>query len=303
MAADGSAAGAVAVARRERTDPPARGVLKPSRLIAWPRAIGIILWTLWLTLVNLRTALSKRGMPASVTMKWHRTVLKLAGIELTVTGTPVRDRPVLVAANHSSYLDIVALGALLPCSFVSKAEVKDWPGFGWLAVQQRTVFIERNPRQAARHLEEMKEHLRTGDCLVVFPEGTSSDGTRVLPFKSTLFQAASIELPESGQIAVQPVSIAYTRLDGMPMGRAFRPFFTWFGDMDLAPHLIAWLGLGTLGIDVVFHHPLTLDETDGRKDLARRCQDAVARGLEGALTGRPGAEDPRADAAAEGRLA
>lgn len=276
-----------AAERRPGWFPALEGTLKPSRLLGGIRALGITCWTIWMAALNIRSAFGTKGMTPETTMKWHRNVLRLAGIDVTVTGTPVRDRPVMIVANHASYLDIITLGALLPCSFVSKSEVRHWPIFGWMAVQQRTIFIERDPRKAAHHLGEMKERLAQGGCLVLFPEGTSTDGSRVLPFKSTLFQAASIEFPETGEIEVQPVSIAYSRLDGMPMGRALRPYFTWFGDMDLAPHLIDWLGLGTLGIDVVFHEPVHLSDSGGRKGLAARTQAACAQGVESALRGRP----------------
>ncbi|MEQ8442204.1 MAG: lysophospholipid acyltransferase family protein [Alphaproteobacteria bacterium] len=260
--------------------------LAPSRLLAFRRAALMLLWTLFMMLVNLRSCLGGHGLPGVETMRWHRVVLKITGIEVQVHGTPIRDRPVMFLPNHVSYLDIPVLGSLLPCSFVSKAEVRDWPAFGWLAVQQRTIFIKRDPRQAANQLQEMRERLEEGGCLVLFPEGTSSDGSRVLPFKSSLLQASTIEFPETGQIEVQPVSIAYTRLDGVPMGRALRPFFAWYGDMELAPHLIDLLGMGSLGVEVVFHDPIRLADTGDRKGLARLAWEKTSDGLADALRGR-----------------
>jgi 1-acyl-sn-glycerol-3-phosphate acyltransferase len=270
-----------------REDLALRGALKPSRLLGWARALGIVGWTLWVTALNLRTALSGKGMPPSVTMKWHRGVRALSGTEVVVTGKPILDRPVLMLSNHVSYLDIVVLASILPCSFVAKAEVASWPGFGWLAKQQRTIFVERDPRRAKGQLEEMKARLQDGACLVLFPEGTSSDGSRVLPFKSSLLQAAEIELAGAGTVEVQTVSIAYTRLDGMPMGRALRPFYAWYGDMELAPHLIDLLGLGSVSVDLVFHEPTRLSHVGDRKSLARLARSACAGGVESALKGPP----------------
>ena len=280
-----------------------RTEVRPSRLLGWWRAVTITGWTFYMILRYLPKVFPTRGLPPHITMRWHRRVLKLAGIDVEMTGLPVLDRPVLMVANHASYIDIIALGAYLPCSFVAKTEVKSWPVFGWMAVQQRTVFVDRDPRKAAPQLENMKQRLAEGGCLVLFPEGTSTEGGRVLPFKSSLFQAASIDFPGSGQIEVQPVSISYSRLDGIPLGRAFRPFFTWFGDMDLAPHLIDWLGLGKLGIDIVFHEPIRLEEAGDRKALARLTHQATADGLQSALKGEPQAqsiaprllESPKAD--------
>ena len=138
-------------------------------------------------------------------------------------------RPVLFASNHISYPDITVLGSLIPGSFIAKAEVAHWPFFGWLAKLQRSVFVDRQVRSTARQRDAIAERLATGDALILFPEGTSGDGNRVLPFKSALFSVAR-NRERAAPITVQPVSIAYTRLDGMPIGRRLRPFFAWYGD-------------------------------------------------------------------------
>jgi len=258
----------------------------PSRFKAYRRAATMVLWTLFTLLMNAPRCISGRGLPAPVTMRWHRLILRIAGVDIQVHGSPILDRPAMFLPNHVSYLDIPVLGSLLPCSFVSKAEVRDWPAFGWLAVQQRTIFIKRDPRKAASQLDEMRERLEEGGCLVLFAEGTSSDGSRVLPFKSSLLQASTMEFDETGQIEVQPVSIAYTQLDGVPMGRALRPFFAWYGDMELAPHLIELLGMGRVGIDVVFHDPIRLADAGNRKQLAQVAWGITADGLSDTLRGR-----------------
>lgn len=268
--------------------------MRASGALAALRVAGLFVWSAWVVLRHLPTVLPGRGVPPAISLKWHRTAARIAGLDVRVHGRPVSDRAVLYAANHASYFDIVALGATLPCAFVSKAEVNDWPIFGWLARQQRTVFIDRAARRASVHLEAVRERLEAGDHLVVFPEGTSTDGQRVLPFKSSLFEAARAASHERGAregetVAVQPVSIAYSRLDGVPMGRAFRPLVTWYGDMDLGPHLWTALGLGRIGIDVVLHPPVRLSDFDSRKALAEHCHAAVAAGLRNALAGRPDA--------------
>lgn len=276
-----------ATPRRIDDDPVPPGALRPSRLLGWARVLGIIGWSFWLIALNPRVALSGRGMPPAVTMKWHRGARWLAGVKVQVSGAPVLDRPALMLSNHVSYLDIVVLGSVLPCSFVAKAEVESWPIFGWLAKQQRTIFVQRDPRRAKGQLEDMKRRLQDGGCLVLFPEGTSSDGSRVLPFKSSLLQASEIEMPDTGQVEVQTISIAYSRLDGMPMGRALRPFFAWYGDMELAPHLINLLGIGAVTVDLTFHEPHRLDHAGDRKRLAKLSQSTCAGGVEAALKGDP----------------
>ena len=159
------------------------------------------------------------------------------------------------------------------------------PIFGYLAVLQRTVFVKRQARHAADQRNVLAERLQNGDSLILFPEGTSSDGNRALRFKSALFDAANIEL-DHGHVEVQPISIAYTRFDGMPMGRMLRPYYAWYGDMEFGPHFWHWLGFGRIGVDLVFHAPVRLGDFASRKELAQHCQGAVARGLEQALAGR-----------------
>ena len=147
------------------------------------------------------------------------------------------------------------------------------------------MFIDRRPANAKSHAEEISERLNAGDSLVLFPEGTSGEGNRVLRFKSALFSVAQIEV-DGHPVTVQPITIAYTRLDGMPMGRHMRPFFTWFGDMDIMSHMGQLFGIGWLGIDVVFHKPVNFDDFGSRKAMAQYCEDTIARGLSDALAGR-----------------
>lgn len=221
--------------------------------------------------------------------KWPITVYRvfnrLLGIGLKVSGDPVKKGPVLYVVNHTSYADIPVLGALLEACFVAKAEVAGWPLFGLCAKISGTVFVDRNPRLAVRQSELLKQRLTAGDSLVLFPEGTSSDGNFVLPFRSALFSAAAIRIGDR-PVVVQPVSVAYTHLDGIPMGRHLRPFFAWYGDMEMAPHLWQLLGIGRSRVEVRFHDPVSLDRFASRKDLSAWCHAVVAAGVARSLTGR-----------------
>ncbi|MDE0702304.1 MAG: lysophospholipid acyltransferase family protein [Rhodospirillaceae bacterium] len=221
--------------------------------------------------------------------KWPVTVYRvfnrLLGIGLKVAGKPVKQGPVLYVVNHTSYADIAVLGALLEGCFVAKAEVADWPLFGLCAKISGTVFIDRNPRLAVRQSEVLKERLTAGDNLILFPEGTSSDGNFVLPFRSALFSAATIRIGGRA-VTVQPVSVAYTQLDGIPMGRHLRPFFAWYGDMEMAPHLWQLLGIGRSGVEVRFHDPVSIDRFASRKALSAWCHATIAAGVARSLTGR-----------------
>ena len=243
--------------------------------------------------------------------KWpvivYRLFAFLIGIRIVAVGTPVKSRQVLFVANHTSYADIVVLGALLEACFVAKQEVATWPVFGLCARISRTLFIDRNPRRAAGHAEALRDRLVAGDSLILFPEGTSSDGNFVLPFRSALFSAAAIRL-DGRPVRVQPVSVAYTHLDGIPMGRHLRPFFAWYGEMEMAPHLWQMLGIGRSRVEVRFHEPVTIDRFGSRKEMAVQCQAIVAAGVAGSLTGRdqtagPASAEPAGDRPAESAAA
>ncbi|HEY1505231.1 MAG TPA: lysophospholipid acyltransferase family protein [Stellaceae bacterium] len=215
-------------------------------------------------------------------LRYHRLMCRVLGIRLVRRGTISSHRPTLFISNHTSYLDIEIMGATIEGSFVSKAEVSRWPIFGWLAKLQRTIFVERADRAgAARQRDEIRGRLDAGDNLILFPEGTSGDGVHLLPFKSTLFAAA-----EDERAVVQPVSVVYRLLDGIPLGRFYRPFFAWYGDMTMAPHLWKMLGLGRLTVVMTFHEPVRLKNIGSRKLLSEHCAHIIAEGMGAALAGR-----------------
>jgi 1-acyl-sn-glycerol-3-phosphate acyltransferase len=178
------------------------------------------------------------------------------------------------------------LGSMITGSFIAKSEVKNWPFFGLLARLQRTVFVDRRVRNTSTQREAISERLAVGDDLILFPEGTSGDGNRTLPFKTALFSAAATR-GRVGPVLVQPVSLAYTRLDGIPIGRAYRPLIAWYGAMDMATHLWGMIGLGTVEVVVQFHPPTVLADCGSRKALAGYCYARIASGVASALFGRP----------------
>lgn len=229
--------------------------------------------------LNLRAA---RHLPHF----YHRLCCRMLGFRVQVKGRISQQRPTLFVSNHISYIDIIAFGSILEASFIAKAEIKDWPLFGLLAKLQRTLFVERRSRHAARQRDEIGQRLDAGDNLILFPEGTSYDGQKVLPFKSALFSVAEQSV-NGPPITIQPVSVAYTRLDGMPLRRALRPHYAWYGDMDLLPHLVEMLGIGKVTIEIIFHDPISGDHLPTRKDLADYCHRIVVAGVDAANSGRP----------------
>src|SRR3954471_22529363 len=218
--------------------------------------------------------------------RYHRLVCALFGIHIRVVGKPVTGEGALLVANHTSWADILIFSAATPLAFVAKAEVARWPLFGTLARLQRTVFVERERRTTTGEVRDViRERLIAGETLLLFPEGTSNDGNRVLPFKSALLGAAEAVLASGRHVAVQPVSAAFTGLHGLPMGRENRPLFAWYGDMEMVPHLWEALLAGPIDVVVQFHDPLSLDNMD-RKTLAVRAQEIVQSGVSEALQGR-----------------
>jgi 1-acyl-sn-glycerol-3-phosphate acyltransferase len=231
-------------------------------------------------------ALRLRGARTAIPIWYHRRCCKILGIRVERRGRQSRQHPTLYVSNHSSYLDITVLGSVIRGSFIAKQEVAGWIFFGWLAKLQRTVFVERRSRRIAEQRDAITRRLEAGDDLVLFPEGTSDDGNRVLPFKSALLSVAE-RRPGGEPLVVQPVSVAYTKLDGLPLGRSLRPFFAWYGDMELVSHLWQLVGFGRLTVVVHFHPPVTVDDFGSRKALSDHCQAKVAEGVALALSGRP----------------
>ncbi|MFS4438464.1 lysophospholipid acyltransferase family protein [Paracoccaceae bacterium GXU_MW_L88] len=199
---------------------------------------------------------------------WARLAVWLAGVKIVTKGAPMAAHGALVS-NHVSWMDIWVLFATADVDLVSKAEVADWPGVGYMARRFGTVFIRRDPREAKRQEAQMREKLEKGRKLAFFPEGTSTDGLRVLPFRSTLFQVF-MGHPE-GSVQVQPVTLRYLPKPGLR-----RDFFGWWGEMDFGRHLKHALAHGHGSrVEVTFHTPLAPEAFDGRKALTAQAESAV----------------------------
>ncbi len=233
------------------------------------------LLVLWLVrLIERPLTGAKRPVSGHIAQKIGRLSLWIMGFRFKVTGESMRS-PGAVVANHSTWLDIFTLHAANRVTFVSKAEVANWPGIGWLAKATGTVFIERDRAQAQEQTQLIKDRLKAGHKLLFFPEGTSTDGCRVLPFKSTLFQPfTSDELRD--ELAIQPVSVVYHS----PVGETAR-YYGWWAEMNFGENLLKILATPRQGqIEVVFHAPLMARDFKNRKTLAAACELAVNSGFE-----------------------
>ena len=196
--------------------------------------------------------------------------LRILGIKHHIVGRPMTNTGAVVA-NHSSWLDIFTLNAAQRVYFVSKSEVAAWPGIGWLARATGTVFIKRDRRQAKLQRDVLSSRLQAGHKLLFFPEGTSTDGRQVLPFKSTLF-AALFEQNLKSDIHVQPVSVVYKA----PKGCDER-FYGWWGDMAFDTHFLLTLSTWRQGrVEVIFSPPVAIAEFSSRKELSKHLEIQVS---------------------------
>jgi 1-acyl-sn-glycerol-3-phosphate acyltransferase len=198
-----------------------------------------------------------------------KTNLRLMGLKMTIRGKPMKVRGAEVA-NHASWLDIFVLNAASRIYFVSKAEVARWPGIGWLARATGTVFIRRDRREAAAQAKLFEERLAAGHRLLFFPEGTSTDSRRILPFNPTLFAAFFAEGLRD-LIAIQPVTVIYTPPEG-----GAPEFYGWWAQMDFAPHLVKVLARRRQGsVEVIYHPHLKVADFTDRKALAAACEASI----------------------------
>ncbi|MEM6667564.1 MAG: lysophospholipid acyltransferase family protein [Pseudomonadota bacterium] len=231
-------------------------------------------------------------LPAArdIPVLFHRIVLRLLGIRIDQRGMAAKARPLLLAANHVSWLDICVLGAVMPLAFIAKSEVGTWPLFGTFARLQRSVFVDRERRSATgRSASEIAARLADGTALVLFAEGTSSPGISVLPFRSALLgavrQGVAVDDIATDPV-VQPLAITYTRRGGLPLSRNARAHVAWYGDMDLAPHLWRVLTAPPLDVQVAFGAPVTASGSSDRKHLAAKLEDDVRTMVQDAILGR-----------------
>ena len=222
---------------------------------------------------------------------YHRVLCALIGVRIHEVGRRSTASPALILSNHVSWLDICVISALAPVVFVAKSEVAGWPVFGWLAKLQRTIFINRQARhQTGAATREIAGRLLGGDAVVLFAEGTSSDGIRVLPFRSSLVGAVHHALGASTHhthVSVQPMSLAYVGFGGVPMGRALRERVAWYGDADLIPHLLHVLSSGAVDVTVSWGEATAYDMSADRKAIARDAEKSVRRMTAAALRAAP----------------
>jgi lyso-ornithine lipid O-acyltransferase len=254
--------------------------------------IDRLMLRLWLVIivVGLITAALIPVQAVAVYFEWpmrhaipklyHRVLCALIGVRVHVVGSPPKQGPLLILANHSSWLDITVITSMLSVVFVAKSEVATWPLFGLLAKLQRSIFVDRRRRhKTGETSSEIAQRLVDGDPVVLFAEGTSSDGNRVLPFRTALIGAARELLAVHNHIAdrvtIQPLSVAYVGWQGLPLDRRQRTAVSWYGTVELVPHLVNIVRSGAIDVVLTWGEPVTYDDNTDRKVLAKAMEVAV----------------------------
>ena len=246
-----------------------------------PRLIFFIAYFFTVTPTFIATlwVLEKLRLPGrrAISVRYYRALCAVLRVHIRVVGMPMRNGPTLILANHVSWLDIPVISAVMPIAFIAKSEIADWPIVGVAAKRLRTVFVNRNRRQqTSEAATEIARRLTEGDPVVLFAEGTSSDGNRVLEFRSALVGAAT-QLNGKHDVMLQPLSIAYTRSQGIPLGRRHRPLVAWYGDIDFVPHFKEFLRRGAVDVVVRFGESVPFENGGDRKRVTRSMETAVRR--------------------------
>ena len=256
------------------------------RLRAIRRGAGILAWTAIAIPIQSVCVLLPGTAKVRFAQIYWSSFARLMGMRVRVIGQraqPTDGRPVIFVSNHSSWLDIPVLGGQLDGCFIAKGDVEKWPVVRTIARLGRSVFVSRSRGSIGRERDSMVDRLATGDNLILFPEGTTSDGSRVLPFRSAFFAVA--EAP--ARPILQPISVVYDRLAGLPTGRACRPLFSWYGDMDIASHFWRLAQHKGLRGTVLLHTPLDPAHFANRKELATAVWRACADGASTLRQNRP----------------
>jgi 1-acyl-sn-glycerol-3-phosphate acyltransferase len=256
----------------------------PNILLPLIKAFMFIVWTTICAIIRIGFLLLRKDS-AYLRVIYAKGLCKLLGITVIVYGKLSATKPVIIASNHISWLDIIAFGSVTKLEFISKAELAHWPIIGALAKLEKTVFVERRPKGTMRAYQHMKERLSGSSVLLLFPESTTGNGNHLLPFKSPLFKVAEKSEDYKG-VTIQPAAIAYTRLNGLPVGFGWRWLFAWYGNMALGKHIIRFLKLHQTTIEISFLEPLDIAGQADRKTLAKISEQAVRKGFTDLISGK-----------------
>lgn len=251
---------------------------------------ALLVWTVPLASTQIVLLFFTKGKKAYYIPRfWHKGVAAIVGLRTEIAGSPVHDKQVIYASNHLSYLDVPAIGSYLLASFIAKQDVSGWPVMGFLARVQQTAFISRTSSHAKKVANALDEMIREGKSLILFPEGTSSDGISVLPFKSSLFALVTAKYrgndgDDMPPIPIQPFILELVGVNGAAPTKESRDLYSWYGDMEFGPHIWDFLKNKGAVIRMTFLPVITPQEGQNRKDVCRLVENAIQSGLNGADT-------------------
>ena len=248
-----------------------------SPVLSFFKLIVLVIWTICISLLQGITLLISDKYFFFFYSLLFSGLTKIFGIKVKKFGK-LKEKKVLFVSNHISYLDILILGSEVKGIFVAKSEIKEWPIINKLCLLGKTIFVERfNPRSIKKQMKLIEGAMTKGFNVILFPEGTSSDGSKVLNFKSSLFKIIDSRNLLSHNI--QPVSISYNKLDGVPLDKTFRPFLAWFGSMDLISHAWKLMGLGETEVNIHFHDSKPFKYFRDRKHASFYCYNVISNQL------------------------
>ncbi len=253
--------------------------IQKNYLLALVRIAALFFWLTLMPLIYLILRLFRvPGLYDVMVPMFHHGNCKILGLDVEISGEMSDQRPTFFVSNHISYVDIFVMG-FMPAFFIAKSEVASWPVFGKLSTLQNTLFIERNPKKAREQIRVLQRHLQEGNSLILFPEGTSTNGRHVEPFKSTLFAAA--DLPSKKRVTIQAVTVAYTDHAGQPIRtQAVLDHYAWYGTTPFLPHFLGLMPLKNVSVKIHYHPVCYLEEFENRKACADHCQQQVADKLQ-----------------------
>lgn len=251
------------------------------------RIVGILVLTLGTFSAAAFVIVCRLPGITSLHAFYFRYLTWICGLKVVVLGKMCTQRSVLFISNHSSYLDYIILSSLIIQGvFVAKVEIRHWPIIGFCSRLTDVIYIDRLAKnQVKLQNEKIHHYLQMGHRIILFPEGTTSDGQSLLPFKTSLFANVDMEI-EGSLVTIQPISVTAVALDDIPIGRCFRSLYAWYGVMDFLSHLWIFLQLGEVTVEVMFHPPITSAEFKDRKEVSHYCSMVIQKGMSDAIRGR-----------------
>ena len=238
------------------------------------KVLVVLVWILLLLPFQLIFILVGSRLRFTLPVLFHKFLLRILGVRLSLKGTPSNHKPLILVGNHCTYLDIVILGSILPVCFVAKSEIRGWFFFGFLAKLQSSIFIDRRNFRTLESLKKVSRSLSGQFATIIFPEGTTNNGKKVLKFRTSLFKV----FEDNPTLGLQNFSLCYTHINNMPLDNRLRPTIAWYGGMDMISHLGRFLSFSSVKVSLVFH-PINSSNRINRKVLSESSRNQVIEGI------------------------